>query len=138
MVEITGQYIGGLRCSLQHGPSGTIVETDAPKDNFGKAERFSPTDLIAAALVSCMTTTLAIKTREKGWNFDGVRMRVEKHMSPDAPRRIISLPVEIWIKNSFNPKEREEIEAILRNCPVYKSIHPDIDTPLMIYWIAKN
>jgi len=136
MVEITGQYIGELRCTLKHGPSGTVVETDAPKDNFGKAERFSPTDLMAAALVSCMTTALAIKTRAKGWNFEGTRMRVEKHMSPDAPRRIISLPVEVWIKSSFNPKEREEIESILRNCPVYKSIHPDIDTPLMIYWVA--
>ena len=101
MVEITGQYAGELRCELVHGPSGTRIETDAPADNHGRAERFSPTDLIAASLIACMTTTLAIKTRERGWDFTGTRMRVEKHMSADAPRRIIRLPVEVWMNTDL-------------------------------------
>jgi len=134
MVEITGEYVGELRCELKHTPSGTVIETDAPADNHGRAERFSPTDLIATALIACMTTTLAIKTREKGWTFDGTKMRVEKHMSADAPRRITKLPVEVWFSTNLNPSDRMEVESILANCPVYKSIHPDIETPLRVYW----
>ena len=136
MVEITGQYAGELRCELVHGPSGTRIETDAPADNHGRAERFSPTDLIAASLIACMTTTLAIKTRERGWDFTGTRMRVEKHMSADAPRRIIRLPVEVWMNTDLPAADRLEVEAILAACPVYKSIHPDIATPLAVYWPA--
>ncbi|HMP88571.1 MAG TPA: OsmC family protein [Kiritimatiellia bacterium] len=131
---MTGEYIGGLRCELKHNPSGTVIETDAPADNHGKAERFSPTDLMGAALISCMITTLAIKTREKGWSFEGAKMRVEKHMSTDAPRRIVRLPVEVWIPIDLGPADRTEIETILANCPAYKSLHPDIETPLKIYW----
>jgi uncharacterized OsmC-like protein len=134
MVEISGEYIGELRCQLKHGPSGTVLETDAPADNQGKAERFSPTDLMAAGLIACMTTTLAIKTRERGWNFEGVRMRVEKIMSAEGPRRIVRLPVEVWIPLDLGPADRSEVEVILKNCPVYKSLHPDIETPLRIYW----
>lgn len=136
MVEITGEYVGELRCQLKHGPSGTVIETDAPADNHGRAERFSPTDLIASALITCMTTTMAIKTRDRGWKFEGTHMRVEKHMSAEPPRRITRLPVEVWIQcdAELGPSERTEIEKILRECPVYKSIHPDIETPLRIYW----
>ncbi|HMO50016.1 MAG TPA: OsmC family protein [Kiritimatiellia bacterium] len=137
MVEINGRYESGLRCRLTHGPSGTTIETDAPADNFGKAERFSPTDLIAAALVSCMTTTLAIKTRDRGWDFDGkMRMRVHKQMSADAPRRIVALPVEVWVDLDLDAAARAECEAILAGCPVYKSIAPEIATPLTVHWAA--
>ncbi len=136
MVEVTGIYAGEFRCRLRHGPSGSEVETDAPADNFGKAQRFSPTDLMATALISCMTTTLAIKTRDRGWNFEGTRMRVEKHMSAEPPRRIIKLPVEVWLScdATLDASSRSEVEAILRACPVYKSLHPDIETPLTIHW----
>lgn len=134
MVEITGEYVGELRCVLKHGPSGSMIETDAPADNQGKAERFSPTDLVATALISCIATTLAIRTRAKGWNFEDMKLRVEKHMSADAPRRIVKLPVDIWIPLDLRPEERSEVETIIRNCPVYKSIHPDIQTPTNIFW----
>lgn len=136
MVEITGRYDGVLRCSLRHGPSGTVIETDAPADNHGRAERFSPTDLMAAALIACMTTTLAIKTRERGWNLDGTTMKVTKVMSPDAPRRIVALPAEVNFSIRLGEAERAEAEAILRSCPVYKSLHPDIATPLAVIWPA--
>lgn len=136
MVHIEGVYSGELRCRLTHGPSGSQLETDAPADNFGKAQRFSPTDLMAAALISCMTTTLAIKTRERGWNFNGTRMSVEKHMSAEPPRRIVKLPVTVSIQcdKPLTPENRIEVESILRACPVYKSIHPDIATPLHVHW----
>ncbi len=134
MVEINGQYTGELRCQLHHGPSGTTIETDAPADNHGRAERFSPTDLIAAALITCMVTTVAIRTRERGWNLEGARMRVKKIMSTDAPRRIIELPVEVWMPIALDAASRAEVEAILADCPVYKSIHPDIKTPLAVHW----
>ena len=134
MVVITGEYTGELRCELKHGPSGTVIETDAPADNHGRAERFSPTDLMATALIACMTTTLAIKTREKGWRFEGTKMRVEKIMSTDAPRRIVKLPVELWLPIDLGPAERTEVEDILANCPVYKSLHPGIETPLIVHW----
>lgn len=136
MVKITGEYTGALRCRLKHGPSGSEIETDAPADNFGRAERFSPTDLMASALITCMTTTLAIKTRERGWHFDGTHMRVDKHMSTEGPRRIVSLPVEVWIvcDATLGPSDRTGVEKILRECPVYQSLHPAIETPLKIYW----
>jgi putative redox protein len=136
MVEITGKYLGELRCELIHGPSGSLIETDAPADNHGRAKRFSPTDLIAASLIACMTTTLAIKTREGTWDFTGTRMRVEKHMSADVPRRIVRLPVEVWMNLDLPRESRTEVETILANCPVYKSIHPDIATPLTVHWPA--
>ncbi len=136
MVEINGSYLGELRCSLTHGPSGTVIETDAPADNHGRAERFSPTDLMAAALVSCMTTTLAIKTREKGWKLEGIRMRVEKIMSSDAPRRIVSLPAEVWMPINLPASDRQEVESIMANCPVYKSLQPAIGTSLKVHWPA--
>jgi uncharacterized OsmC-like protein len=134
MVEITGEYTGELRCVLKHGPSGSIVETDAPADNHGRAERFSPTDMVGAALIACISTTLAILTRDKNWDLTGIKMRVEKHMSTDAPRRIVRLPVEIWMPIELGPGDRSIVEKIVTSCPVHKSIHPDIEAPVKIYW----
>lgn len=134
MVEITGEYVGQLRCELKHGPSGSSIETDAPADNHGRAERFSPTDLVATGLIACISTTLAILTREKGWDWEGIKMRVEKHMSEDAPRRIVKLPVDIWMPIDLPPGDRSTVERIVNNCPVLKSIHPDIQAPVKIYW----
>jgi len=134
MVEIKGEYVGELRCALKHGPSGSVIETDAPADNHGKAERFSPTDMIAAALASCISTTLAIKTMNKGWKFGGLSMRVEKHMSTDVPRRIVRLPVELWMPLNLGDSDRSVVEEIVTTCPVHKSIHPDIAAPVTIHW----
>jgi len=137
MVEMTGEYIGDLRCKLKHGPSGTVIETDAPADNHGKAERFSPTDLMGASLMACISTTLAILTRDKGWDLSRIKMRVEKHMSADAPRRIVKLPVQIWMPIELGVEDRSTVERIVKNCPVFKSIHPDIQAPVTIYWPAE-
>ncbi len=82
MVEINLSYQGEKHCELTHGPSQTVIETDAPKDNQGRGESFSPTDLVAAGLGSCVLTIMAMKAEKDGHKFVGARARVEKHMSP--------------------------------------------------------
>src|SRR5438477_12207070 len=87
-VKITGEYQGELHCSARHEPSGNALVTDAPKDNQGRGEAFSPTDLLATAFGSCIATTMAIVARKHGVELNGLRFEVTKEMSSDAPRRI--------------------------------------------------
>ncbi|MCS6771168.1 MAG: OsmC family protein [Kiritimatiellae bacterium] len=133
-VEVMVEYEGNLRCRAFHGPSGTRIETDAPVDNFGKGERFSPTDLVATALASCIVTTIGILAQRKGWDVSGMRAKVVKEMSREGPRRIARLPVELWIPASLPPEARQQIEHAARACPVHKSIHPEIEAPVTIHW----
>lgn len=134
MVIIDAEYLGEFRCHAKHGPSGVTLETDAPTDNHGRGQRFSPTDLVATALCTCIATTMAIKGEPKGWNLKGMKMSVEKEMSSDAPRRIVRLAVTLWMPPSFPVLDRAEAESIANNCPVHKSIHPDIKAPVTIRW----
>lgn len=92
MVQMKIEYTGDLRCRATHGPSGSQIETDAPADNHGKAERFSPTDLVGAALASCIATTLGIVALRKGWNLRGMRVEVEKDMTTSPPRKSPASP----------------------------------------------
>jgi uncharacterized OsmC-like protein len=134
MVEISVRYTGDLHCDATHGPSKTEIATDAPADNKGKGESFSPTDLVATALASCMATTAAIATEGQGVNLSGMTVRIEKHMSQDAPRRIVGLPAEVRIPLSPEIPQREVIERAILNCPVHKSLPPEIDRPTKIIW----
>ena len=93
MVKITGEYQGGLHCTAVHGPSGTAINTDAPKDNQGRGESFSPTDLVATALATCAATTMAIVARRHGVDLAGLKDEVTKEMSGEGPRRIARLAV---------------------------------------------
>src|SRR5438128_8765901 len=97
MVKVNVSYTGDLRCDAMHGPSNAKIATDAPTDNKGKGEAFSPTDLVATALATCMSTTMGIKAQELGVDLRGMTISVQKEMSKDAPRRIIGLPSEIHI-----------------------------------------
>ena len=97
MVNISVKYTGDLHCDATHGPSQSRIATDAPTDNRGKGEAFSPTDLVATALATCMSTTMGIKAEELGVNLRGMTVAVQKKMSKDAPRRIIGLPSEVHI-----------------------------------------
>ena len=97
MVKTLTVYEGDLHCSVTHGPSGRVLETDAPVDNQGRGESFSPTDLMGVALGSCMATTMGIKARQMGIALEGMRVEVIKEMSADAPRRIAKLTAEIWL-----------------------------------------
>jgi putative redox protein len=133
MVEIQVRYEGELHTSCRHGPSGRSLETDAPKDNEGRGESFSPTDLVAAALGSCMLTVMGILARRKGWKLEGARARVEKHMVAAPERRIGKLVVEFDMPEL--PEEaRGPLERAAHACPVHKSLHPDVETDLRFRW----
>ena len=125
-VEITGRYTGGLKMELTHGPSGTALNTAAPTDNQGDGSSFSPTDLVAAALGSCMVTTMEIVARREGIPFDGASFSLEKHMRSD-PRRIDSVPVRIRMPAGLAPEQKKTLEATALGCPVHRSLLPEIE-----------
>ncbi len=136
MIEVNVTYEGELRCRAVHGPSGEMLVTDAPVDNHGRGEAFSPTDLVATALATCMATVIGIIGKRKEIPLAGMRVRVEKHMSQDAPRRIVRLPVEITLPLPPDHPERALLESAARGCPVHQSVHPDIDKPIVWHWVG--
>lgn len=133
-VSISVNYEGGLRCQATHGPSQNQLVTDAPVDNHGKGESFSPTDLVATALATCMATVIGIKAQQKGYDLVGMKVSVEKHMSEDSPRRIVRLPITIDIPLPETHPDRKLLEATALGCPVHHSVHPDIDKPVKFVW----
>ena len=130
MVEIEVDYTGGLRCTSRHGPSGATFTTDAPKDNEGRGESFSPTDLVATALGTCMLTVMGIVARKRGWNLDGANARIEKHMVADPLRRIARMPVRIQMPRGLPADARPVLEKAALTCPVHLSVNPSIDRPV--------
>lgn len=134
MVEVNVTYDGGLRCRAQHGPSGVVLTTDAPKDNMGKGESFSPTDLVATALATCIATTMAIVANRKGYDLPQMTVHVEKHMTSAPPRRIERLPVVVTIPLPQDHADRELLESAARGCPVHRSLHPDVQAPIEFVW----
>ncbi len=132
MVPQTFVYRSGLRCEATHGPSKSRLITDAPTDNHGKGESFSPTDLVVTALSTCMITTMGIAVEHEGVQLDGTTVYAEKHMSADPPRRIARIVVRIDFARGIPVKERSRLEHIARTCPVFRSIHPDIQVDLTL------
>ena len=135
MVEIEINYDGELRCSAKHGLSGAIIETDAPIDNHGRGEAFSPTDLCASSLGVCMLTILGIVAKDHEVDIGDVRGRVIKEMSSDLPRRIAKITVEIEVPLPAAHPKRELIEQAAMSCPVHFSLHPDIQKEVSWKWI---
>lgn len=129
-------YKGNLRTELTHLLSGTVIENDAPIDNNGKGEKFSPTDLLATSLGSCMITTMAIRAADMHLNFEGTSINITKVMSTDAPRRVVAITAIFNFTNQFNATEeqKEQLVRIARNCPVEKSLHPDIQLDVHFNW----
>ena len=125
-VEIKGQYEGDLRVKLTHGPSGSVIETDAPIDNQGKGARFSPTDLVVAALGSCMMTIMGIVAKRDGIKLEGTHFRAEKHMT-ENPRRIGKIVLEIHMPTGLTDEQKKKLERAAHTCPVHQSLHPDIE-----------
>jgi uncharacterized OsmC-like protein len=134
MVTITGEYQGSLHCSAVHGPSGTVLSTDAPKDNQGLGEAFSPTDLVATGYATCIATTMAIAARKHGVELAGIRYEATKEMSADAPRRILSLGVRLWLPPSAGALPRGLLEAAAENCPVHHSLAPGVRKTFEFIW----
>ncbi|MAG30194.1 MAG: osmotically inducible protein OsmC [Deltaproteobacteria bacterium] len=132
MVEMTLVYQGGLHTRAQHGPSGAALETDAPVDNQGKGESFSPTDLLATSLASCMLTTMGIVAEREGWSIEGAGARVEKHMELEPKRRVGRLVVDLDLPAGLSATARARLEETARSCPVAESIHPNTRVELRL------
>ena len=124
-IIIDGVYVGNKKARLKHEPSGAELITVAPKDNFGAGNSFSPTDLVASALGACMMLIMSIAGEREGMDLSGMRMRVEKEMT-SAPRRIGKLTLELHLPARLTAQERERLERVARECPVLRSIHPDV------------
>lgn len=124
-VGIKGQYTGKKKTEMIHEPSGSIIATEAPKDNGGEGLLFSPTDLVAAAFGSCVVTTIAIVAERSGIDITGTHFRVEKEMQQD-PRRIGSIPLEVHLPGKLTDAERQKVELAGRACPVHKTLHPEV------------
>lgn len=130
MVEINITYEGDLHCRAVHGPSGVVIETDAPVDNQGKGESFSPTDLLATSLGVCNLTLMGIYARGHNIDMDGTKVRVEKHMTKEKPRKVERLVVEMDLPSGIPVDRREALEHAARTCPVSLSISPEITVDL--------
>lgn len=127
-------YTGDLRTVCTHVQSGSTIETDAPTDNHGKGERFSPTDLVATALGTCIVTTIAIKTEHMQVNIKGLTCEVQKIMAND-PRRIQEIQVHLkFPKENYSDKDKAIMERIAHTCPVAVSLHPDLKQTLTFEW----
>lgn len=134
MVEIGITYEGTLRCTATHGPSGTRIQTDAPTDNMGKGEVFSPTDLVATALATCMVTTMGISAQRHNINMAGTTAKVRKEMVTTPTRRIGTLTVEIAVPTELSDDDRSRLRHAALVCPVHRSLHPDVKIPVTFYW----
>ena len=129
-VEVDIRYLGDLRCEAKHGPSGVTIQTDAPTDNMGKGELFSPTDLVGTALGTCMLTTMGIVARRHGIDLSGATVHVTKEMVTTPQRRIGRLPVTIRVPHDLPEEDRKRLENAAHTCPVHRSLHPDVDAPV--------
>jgi len=131
----TVTYESNLRTTCLHLQSGSAIETDAPTDNKGKGERFSPTDLIATGLGACMITTMGIKAESMGIALDGAQVEVTKIMKSD-PRRIGKIITHITMPEGLglDDKNKEILERVARTCPVERSLHPDVELEISFDW----
>ena len=135
MLTIAVRYAGHKKCDLVH-PEGATLRTDAPKDIGGEASAFSPTDLVAAGLASCILTTIAMFGERHGLDITGASATVEKHMSaPPAPRRIARLPVVVTLPAAVPPDLRDRVEKVGHACPVHASLHPEVDAPITYRYV---
>ena len=134
MISIAIEYVGGLRCQSTHGPSQTTLLTDAPVDNHGKGESFSPTDLVATALGSCMATVMAIFAERHGVDLRGMKITVGKEMAQTPVRRIARLAVDILMPLPASHPQKESLERAALTCPVHQSLHPDVEKPVIFHW----
>ncbi len=137
-VEIDASYLGKLRSNAVHGPSGATLQTDAPLDNGGHGASFSPTDLVATALGTCVLTILGLVAERHGVDLEGTTVHVEKEMIAQPIRRIASLKTFVKVPAGAvdDPEMRKRLEAAARKCPVHQSLHPDIEAPIDFDYLA--
>ena len=134
MVNMRIVYEGQLGCALTHEPSGSVIRTDAPKDNMGRGEAFSPTDLVAAALGSCMLTVMGIVAERHHIDLKGTTVLVSKEMISAPERRIGKISVIFRMAPGIPQDKRAMLEAAAQSCPVKKSLHADVQTTIQFNW----
>jgi uncharacterized OsmC-like protein len=136
MNQFTTKYLGKLRCENTHNQSGTIIHTDAPTDNQGNGMAFSPTDLCALSLTTCIITTMGIYAQMKEIEIVSIEADTNKIMASD-PRRISRIESSIRMKIGHNATDRDKegLERIVKSCPVSRSLHPDIEQVIMLEWV---
>ena len=132
MVRIEAVYDGNLRCSATHIPSGQTLVTDAPVDNMGKGQSFSPTDLLATSMLNCMMTIIAIAADSRDLDVSGMSGSVEKHMA-SGPRRVSKLEVEISLPTDLNSEDRAWLIKRGLACPVHKSVSQEMEVEVKFY-----
>ena len=132
MVRIEAVYDGNLRCSAPHIPSGQTLVTDAPVDNMGKGQSFSPTDLLATSMLNCMMTIIAIAADSRKLDVSGMSGSVEKHMA-SGPRRVSKLEVQISLPTDLNSEDRAWLIKRGLACPVHKSVSREMEVEVKFY-----
>ena len=135
MVEISGRYDGELSCVAMHGPSGAEMTTDAPVDNQGRGRTFSPTDLVATALGTCVMTIIGIFAARKGLDITGATFRVTKEMAADPHRRIARLPLTVVLAASVPAELRPMLERAAHGCPVHRSLDARVEAPITFEYV---
>lgn len=136
MPTVQTTYLGELRTEAVHLQSGTTIITDAPTDNNGKGEAFSPTDLVAAALGSCMMTIMGIVARRDEIDLKGSQMEITKGMSAEPPRKIAKVEVKLSMLTGteLSEAEKAKLERAAHTCPVALSLHPDVEQAITFEW----
>jgi putative redox protein len=136
MATYKTNYIGGLRAQSTHLQSDTMILTDAPTDNMGKGEAFSPTDLVATALGTCIITTMSIFGQKEDIDFAGSSITGTKVMTQEGPRKIAKIILEITLKTNIElgSEQKAKYERIANTCPVARSLHPDLEQVVSIIW----
>ncbi|MEO9133071.1 MAG: OsmC family protein [Sphingomonas sp.] len=133
MTGTTVEYRGGLRCRAEHIESGVIVITDAPKDHHGLGSSFSPSDMLAVSLGSCILTIMGIAAQSMDIDIAGATATVEKEMA-NAPRRIARIAVAVNVPHNPTPDQVRKLEAAAHACPVHTCLDPALDTPISFTW----
>jgi putative redox protein len=134
MIEIQIAYEGKLRCTARHVDSGATLITDAPKDNMGNGQSFSPTDLVATALGTCMMTVMGITAQKLEIDLSGSTVVVTKEMVQTPIRRIARLAVTIRVPTKLTQDQEETLTRAAMTCPVHESLHPDVHMPVSFQW----
>ena len=136
MSKITCSYLGDLKCEAKHLQSGNLITTDAPIDHCGKGENFSPTDLLATSLGSCLLTIMSIKARSNGWELKNIFLDIEKIMTKNEERKIEQLIIDIYIPKNLTNEKIDLIKNASKDCPVTRNLSESLD--LKINWHHQN
>ena len=131
MPTVSCLYSGELRCEATHHGSGAVLMTDAPIDNAGQGEAFSPTDLLATSVATCMLTIMGITAKSRNWSIEGSTAEVNKHMTQSGPRKVERLRVHVKLPQHLSDEQRSLLQRVAEQCPVKRSLDPMMQLELI-------